>query len=179
MVHFANPGLLGTEKDFHRNYQNPILRGREPDATDKDRKKGEGKGVELGQLVNQFILRRTNTLLSDHLPPKLVCVVCCSLSKVQLDMYERFLKSKFAKQLENGGKQVCDRNRAPALHCRDGRKAAQPSTSPAMHSAASHLHIADNTHPLSPPPSLSSSHRHSSSRPSPASRSSATIPPLS
>ena len=107
MVHFANPGLLGTEKDFHRNYQNPILRGREPDATDKDRKKGEGKGVELGQLVNQFILRRTNTLLSDHLPPKLVCVVCCSLSKVQLDMYERFLKSKFAKQLENGGKQVC------------------------------------------------------------------------
>ena len=182
MVHFANPGLLGTEKDFHRNYQNPILRGREPDATDKDRKKGEGKGVELGQLVNQFILRRTNTLLSDHLPPKLVCVVCCSLSKVQLDMYERFLKSKFAKQLENGGKQVCDRSRAPALHCRDGRKAAQPSTSPAMHSAASHLHIADNTHtPFSSSSSFSlfPLFRHSSSRPSPASRSSATIRPLS
>ena len=78
MVHFANPGLLGTEKDFHKNYQNPILRGREPDASDKDRAKAEVKGRELGQLVNQFILRRTNTLLSDHLPPKLVCVVCCS-----------------------------------------------------------------------------------------------------
>ena len=66
----ADPGLLGTEKDFHKNYQNPILRGREPDATDKDRAKGEAKASELGQLVNQFILRRTNTLLSDHLPPK-------------------------------------------------------------------------------------------------------------
>ena len=147
MVHFANPGLLGTEKDFHRNYQNPILRGREPDATDKDRKKGEGKGVELGQLVNQFILRRTNTLLSDHLPPKLVCVVCCSLSKVQLDMYERFLKSKFAKQLENGGKQVCvmgerPHSQAPALQC-----TLQQATSTSL-----------TTHtPLSPPPpSLSS-----------------------
>ena len=37
MVHFANPGLLGTQHDFHRNYQTPILRGREPDSTDKDR----------------------------------------------------------------------------------------------------------------------------------------------
>ena len=37
MVHFANPDLLGSEKDFHRIYQNPILRGREPDATDKVR----------------------------------------------------------------------------------------------------------------------------------------------
>ena len=106
MVHFANPGLLGTEKDFHRNYQNPILRGREPGASEKDRSKGEAKGVELGQLVNQFILRRTNTLLSDHLPPKLVCVVCCSLSKLQLDMYERFLSSKIARQAANGGKQT-------------------------------------------------------------------------
>ena len=106
MVHFANPGLLGTEKDFHKNYQNPILRGREPDASDKDRARGEAKGMELGQLVNQFILRRTNTLLSDHLPPKLVCIVCCSLSQLQLDMYHKFLSSKIAKEANNGGRQV-------------------------------------------------------------------------
>ena len=54
MVHFANPDLLGTQHDFHRLYQNPILRGREPDATDKDRAKGEAKASELGKLVNQF-----------------------------------------------------------------------------------------------------------------------------
>ena len=49
---------------------------------------------ELGRICNQFILRRTNTLLSDHLPPKLVTVVCCSMSKLQLDMYRAFLQSK-------------------------------------------------------------------------------------
>jgi hypothetical protein len=43
-------------------------------VTDKDKVKGEAKAEQLGQLVNQFILRRTNKLLSDHLPPKLVCV---------------------------------------------------------------------------------------------------------
>ena len=37
--------------------------------------------------MNQFILRRTNSLLSKHLPPKLVCVVCCSLSELQLQVY--------------------------------------------------------------------------------------------
>jgi DNA repair and recombination RAD54-like protein len=73
-----------SERDFCREYQNPILRGREPDATDKEREKGEAKSAELGKIVNQFILRRTNTLLSKHLPPKLVCVVCCSMSTLQL-----------------------------------------------------------------------------------------------
>lgn len=104
MVHFANPNLLGTQNDFHRVYQNPILRGREPDATEKDKVRGEEKASQLGMLVNQFILRRTNTLLSDHLPPKLVCVVCCSLSKLQLDMYQGFLTGKAAKQIANGGR---------------------------------------------------------------------------
>lgn len=110
MVHFANPGLLGSERDFHRMYQNPILRGREPGSSEKERLHGEQKSSELGKIVNQFILRRTNTLLSDHLPPKLVCVVCCSLSELQLQMYRAFLSSKTAKQIENGGKQVCCSN---------------------------------------------------------------------
>ena len=30
MVHFCNPELLGSEKSFHRVYQSPILRGRNP-----------------------------------------------------------------------------------------------------------------------------------------------------
>lgn len=40
MVHFANPELLGSERDYHREYQTPILRGREPEATDKEREVG-------------------------------------------------------------------------------------------------------------------------------------------
>ena len=106
MVNFANPELLGSEHHFHRHYQNPILRGREPDASERDRERGEQVSRELGGLVNQFILRRTNTLLSDHLPPKIVMVVCCSMSTVQHDMYTTFLSSKVARTAQNGGKQT-------------------------------------------------------------------------
>jgi hypothetical protein len=62
MVHFCNPDLLGNEREFHKVYQNPILRGREPDATPRDREEGERKSGELGRIVNQFILRRTHRL---------------------------------------------------------------------------------------------------------------------
>ena len=58
MVHFANPGLLGSEKDFHRLYQNPILRGREPDASDKDRARGEAKTPDALLLVPLLVRGR-------------------------------------------------------------------------------------------------------------------------
>ena len=135
MVDFCNPGLLGSEGEFNKNYARAILRGREPDASDKHRAAGDAKGKELGELCNSFILRRTNTLLSKHLPPKVVLVVCCSMSDLQLEMcrrllasklrvtatpalttpalttpfpcrYRRFLASKQAKQALNGGKQT-------------------------------------------------------------------------
>ena len=104
MVHFTNPELLGSEREFHRRFQNPILRGREPDATEKEREQGKIKSGELGRIVNQFILRRTNTLLSKHLPPKLVSVVCCSMSRLQLEMYREFLSSKTARSVASGAK---------------------------------------------------------------------------
>ena len=34
-------------------------------------------------LVNKFILRRSNAILSKHLPPKVVEVVCCKLGPLQ------------------------------------------------------------------------------------------------
>lgn len=52
--------------------------------------------------VNQFILRRTNNLLSDHLPPKLVQVVCCKLTPLQVDLYKHFLHSKSVQKLLMG-----------------------------------------------------------------------------
>lgn len=48
----------------------PILTGREPDATEEQADLGRDRSEELSSIVNKFILRRTNKLLSDHLPPK-------------------------------------------------------------------------------------------------------------
>ena len=56
-----------------------IRTGREPDATDSQREKGQKAQTDLSALVNNFILRRTNELLSKHLPPKIVQVTLFAL----------------------------------------------------------------------------------------------------
>ena len=70
MVDFCNPGVLGTPSEFRRHFESPILAGREPGAPEDAAVLGEARSSELSSLVNNFILRRTNKLLSDHLPPK-------------------------------------------------------------------------------------------------------------
>eukprot|EP00210_Caulerpa_lentillifera_P002332 g2237.t1 len=102
MVDFCNPGILGTRSHFHRHFETPILNGREPDATENEIELGVKQSEELSSLVNEFILRRTNTLLSEHLPPKIIQIVCCRLSPLQQSLYSTFLASKAAKRLLNG-----------------------------------------------------------------------------
>lgn len=70
MVSFTNPGVLGTPAQFRREYESPILAGREPGASAEVVALGEERSGRLSALVNGFILRRTNALLSQHLPPK-------------------------------------------------------------------------------------------------------------
>nr|XP_018681955.1 PREDICTED: DNA repair and recombination protein RAD54 isoform X2 [Musa acuminata subsp. malaccensis] len=72
MVDFTNPGVLGDATYFRKYYEIPVVSGREPTATLEERKLGIERSAELSVKVNQFILRRTNTLLSNHLPPKLI-----------------------------------------------------------------------------------------------------------
>lgn len=74
MVNFCNPGVLGTPSEFRRHYESPILASREPDASPEQLTKGELRSQELSGIVNAFILRRTNTLLSKFQPPK-VCII--------------------------------------------------------------------------------------------------------
>ena len=70
MVNFCNPGVLDTRGYFHKYFETPILLGREPDAAEEAVRLGQERSEELSALVNDFILRRTNDLLSKHLPPK-------------------------------------------------------------------------------------------------------------
>ncbi|XP_042427998.1 DNA repair and recombination protein RAD54-like [Zingiber officinale] len=99
MVNFTNPGILGDASYFRRYYEAPIISGREPTATLGERKLGIERSAELSAKVNQFILRRTNTLLSNHLPPKIIEVVCCRLTPLQLELYNHFIQSKNVKRV--------------------------------------------------------------------------------
>ncbi|KAL4440282.1 hypothetical protein ABPG75_003283 [Micractinium tetrahymenae] len=99
MVSFCNPGVLGSPAQFRRHFEAPILAGREPDASEAEVALSQERTAELSALVNEFILRRTNTLLSQHLPPKVVEIVCCKLTTLQTALYCHFLESKATRTL--------------------------------------------------------------------------------
>jgi len=105
MVDFTNPGILGTQEEFRKQTLAPILRGCEPGATDRQKQRMIDMQQEMSATVNNFILRRINTLNAQHLPPKLVQVVCCNLTEIQQNMYAHLCNSK-AMQHVLDGKQV-------------------------------------------------------------------------
>jgi DNA repair and recombination RAD54-like protein len=107
MVDFTNPGVLGTQEDFRRKTLFPILRGREPDATEKQKQRMLDIQQEMSATVNNFILRRVNTLNAEHLPPKLVQVVCCNLTEIQENMYSHLCNSKDMQHVLDGKQVNC------------------------------------------------------------------------
>jgi DNA repair and recombination RAD54-like protein len=107
MVDFTNPGILGTQEEFRRNMLYPILRGREPDATEKQKQRMADLQQDMSTTVNDFILRRVNTLNAQHLPPKLVQVVCCNLTEIQQNMYLHLCNSKDMQHVLDGKQVNC------------------------------------------------------------------------
>ena len=78
--------MLGTAADFRRSFQNPILTGREPDASPQEKDLALVRQNEMSLIVNQFILRRMNTINAQHLPDKLVQV---SASRIRWQYFRR------------------------------------------------------------------------------------------
>ena len=79
MASFCNPKVFESPAHFRKYYDRPILAGREPGATDKEVQLASERQEEMNKHCNDFILRRTNGILSDHLPPK-VCTLHCLAS---------------------------------------------------------------------------------------------------
>ncbi|KAG0069297.1 DNA-dependent ATPase protein rad54 [Linnemannia elongata] len=102
LLNFANPGLLGSTVEFRKNYELPILRGRDSEATDKEQEISNQKLTELSGVVSKFIIRRTNDILSKYLPTKYEHVVFCQLSPFQLSLYKHFINSKSIQRLLRG-----------------------------------------------------------------------------
>ncbi|TLD18338.1 helicase swr1 [Venturia nashicola] len=102
LLNFANPNYLGTRADFRKKYEIPILRGRDAAGTDADQKKGNERLAELLTLVNKFIIRRTNDILSKYLPVKYEHVVFCGLAPFQKNLYNHFVQSPDVKSLLRG-----------------------------------------------------------------------------
>lgn len=106
LVDFVNPGLLGTPAEFRRTYGNPIDRGRDADATDREKDLGQERQKQLIATVDKCLIRRTAELLSKYLPLKYELIVCCKMEEAQKAIYEFFIKSKkILKTLQEGSQE--------------------------------------------------------------------------
>ncbi|KAJ5167419.1 DNA repair and recombination protein [Penicillium canariense] len=92
-VDLVNPGVLGNFKSFIRDFETPIVRSRQPEATRKDIEKGESRSEELRELTTKFILRRTADILAKYLPPKSEYVLFCKPTRAQANIYKAVLQS--------------------------------------------------------------------------------------
>ncbi|KAI9783079.1 MAG: helicase [Geoglossum umbratile] len=93
MVDFVNPGLLGAYNTFKKEFENPIIKSRQPGAARKDVDKGSARSEELASLTKMFILRRTAEILSKYLPPKAEYVLFCRPTTAQVNVYRAVLES--------------------------------------------------------------------------------------
>ncbi|KAF7995794.1 hypothetical protein HCN44_006901 [Aphidius gifuensis] len=98
LVHFVNQGLLGTAQEFRKKFENPILRGQDAAASDKERSIAEERLAELVNVVNKCLIRRTSALLSKYLPIKYELVVCVKMTKLQTQLYKNFISSEAIKK---------------------------------------------------------------------------------
>uniref|UniRef100_A0A0K0DZ63 DNA repair and recombination protein RAD54-like n=2 Tax=Strongyloides stercoralis TaxID=6248 RepID=A0A0K0DZ63_STRER len=94
LINFVNPGMLGSASEFKKNFENPILKGRDALSDDKQRKISEEKLQELSNLVSHCIIRRTSVLLTKYLPVKYEFVICCNLTELQENLYRQLISTR-------------------------------------------------------------------------------------
>ena len=69
----------------------PILRGRDADADDEEKSKSDLRLKQLSEIVNKFIIRRTNDILAKYLPCKYEHVIFIKLTPFLWEVYKVFV----------------------------------------------------------------------------------------
>ncbi|XP_068040916.1 DNA repair and recombination protein RAD54B isoform X3 [Anomalospiza imberbis] len=112
LIEFVNPGILGSLSTYRKIYEEPIVRSREPSATEEEKELGEKRAAELTRLTGLFILRRTQEVINKFLPPKKETIIFCRPTALQLELYRKLLSSRVITsclqgRLENSPHLIC------------------------------------------------------------------------
>lgn len=91
---FLMPGFLGTERQFAARYGKPILASRDARSSSREQEAGVLAMEALHRQVLPFLLRRMKEDVLQDLPPKIIQDYYCSLSPLQVQLYEDFAKSR-------------------------------------------------------------------------------------
>lgn len=86
-MEFLNPGLLGTQASFKKQFAEAI-----------DKNKDQEQADLLRQMIHPFILRRTKEQVAKELPPKTENILYCEMLPQQRKIYETY-KDKYRAQL--------------------------------------------------------------------------------
>jgi hypothetical protein len=92
---FINPGLLGTQAFFRKEFLKPIEKG-----------KDEGKTRKLHALIKPFILRRHKAQVARELPDKIEHLSYCPMTEEQQHCYEEtksYYRNKILQNIEEHG----------------------------------------------------------------------------
>ncbi|OQX68420.1 MAG: hypothetical protein B6A08_10405 [Sorangiineae bacterium NIC37A_2] len=114
LMHFANPGLLGTREAFERRF------------TDRIRLGDRAATAALRKLVAPFVLRRTKAEVLSELPEKTEVTLTVEPSASELAFYEA-LRRKAVGDVEQGGTPGVRRMRLLAALTRLRQAACHPS----------------------------------------------------
>ncbi len=88
LFNFANPGLLGSQDQFRRNFALPIERDQDADAQSR-----------LRRLIAPFMLRRLKATVLDDLPERTEITLHVTMSEEEASLYEA-LRRKAVEELE-------------------------------------------------------------------------------
>ncbi|KAJ8297889.1 hypothetical protein KUTeg_024420 [Tegillarca granosa] len=91
MVNFVKPNLLGTSKEFRNRFVNPICNGQCADSTMYDVKVMKRRAHILHEKLAGCVQRKDYSALTKFLPKKHEYVISVRLSKVQMELYARYL----------------------------------------------------------------------------------------
>ncbi|KAM7277023.1 hypothetical protein ACFE04_018889 [Oxalis oulophora] len=102
LFHFCCPDLLGDKKWFKEAYENPILRGSDKKASDRDKRVSSTVAKELRDRIQPYFLRRLKSEVFDEddatktakLSKKNEMIVWLRLTDCQRKIYEAYLKSE-------------------------------------------------------------------------------------
>ncbi len=91
IVNVVCPNAIGTPSQFARRFEDPIVRSKQPEASEEEIEEGRLRTEELNALTAPFILRRTQDVISKFLPPKTEMVLFCRPTQTQVALYEAAL----------------------------------------------------------------------------------------
>lgn len=91
MVDFVRPNFLGNKQEFCNMFERPILNGQCTDSTPSDVKLMRFRAHVLHSLLEGFVQRRSQSVLTKCLPSKEEHIILVNLSSIQKELYNTYV----------------------------------------------------------------------------------------